>query len=115
MFTERELQSVLKKLPAGKAAGADETPPDFWKALQHEPAAQKKLLDLCNAANACWNQKTVPQDWRHSTVSAIFKKGDESLPENYRPISLLAVGYKVLAALLLGRLLQDCSEAKQTE
>ena len=37
-------------------------------------------------------------------VTAIFKKGDPAFCENYRPISLLAIGYKVFATMLLRRL-----------
>jgi hypothetical protein len=37
-------------------------------------------------------------------VTAIFKKGDESLTQNYRPISLLSVSYKVVASLILNRM-----------
>ena len=35
---------------------------------------------------------------------ALFKAGNTALPANYKPISLLAVGYKVVAGLLLDRL-----------
>ena len=34
----------------------------------------------------------------------LYKKGDISLPENYRPISLLPIGYKVVAWMLQKRL-----------
>ena len=46
----------------------------------------------------------VPQAWHNGLVTAIFKKGDEGSCENYRPISLLAVGYKLFASILLRRL-----------
>jgi hypothetical protein len=34
----------------------------------------------------------------------LYKKGDSAVCDKYRPISLLAIGYKVLAILLLNRL-----------
>ena len=56
---------------------------------------------MCNKA---WNEGSVPTSWHEATVAAIFKKGDPACCENYRPISLLAVGYKIFAAILLRRL-----------
>ena len=41
---------------------------------------------------------------RVATVVLLYKKGDASLPENYRPISLLPIGYKVLAGILQKRI-----------
>ena len=40
-------------------------------------------------------------------VVLLFKKGDASLPGNYRPIFLLPIGYKVLAALMHQRLIDS--------
>ena len=31
------------------------------------------------------------QDWKTANVSAIFKKGDEAMASNYRPVSLICV------------------------
>ena len=42
----------------------------------------------------------------------LFKKGDATLPENYRPISLLPTGCKVLVALIDQRLLDGGVDAK---
>ena len=47
-----------------------------------------------------------------SRVTLIFKKGDPSICDNYRPISLLSIGYKILASLLLKRLKDAGAEAR---
>ena len=44
--------------------------------------------------------------------SIAFQKGDPTLPENYRPISLRPVGYKVLPALNHHRLLEGGADVK---
>lgn len=44
----------------------------------------------------CWQWSYVPPLWRHAQVVPIFKKGDPSLPSNYRPISLTSVLRKLL-------------------
>ena len=51
-----------------------------------------------------WISKAVPHDWHLSRVVALFKKGDLGDCGNYRPISLIAVGYKLYANILLQRL-----------
>ena len=45
----------------------------------------------------------------------LFKKGDATLPENYRPIPLLPIGYKILAALIHQRLLDGGVDEKIRE
>eukprot|EP00959_Pyramimonas_sp_CCMP1952_P403566 8456734-Pyramimonas_sp.AAC.1 len=49
------------------------------------------------------------------TVTAIYKsKGPVDLCDNYRPISLFGAIYKLLAALLPGRLQDAVAESRQT-
>jgi hypothetical protein len=33
---------------------------------------------------------TVPKEWRNATVTAIFKKGNNSMPGDYRPVNLIS-------------------------
>ena len=54
--------------------------------------------------NTCWTSKTVPDEWHKARVASIYKKGDPAVCENYRPISLLNIGYKMFAVILLKRL-----------
>ena len=100
-FSHKELAIVVARLKANRAAGHDDIPPDFWKCLANDVDCLDTLLHL---VNVCWQSKSIPETWKHSTVVTLFKKGDTSLPSNYRPISLLVVAYKILAALLLDRL-----------
>ena len=46
----------------------------------------------------------MPSEWKLSNVCAIFKKGDSSLPSNYRPISLLNTMEKVFEKIIFKHL-----------
>ncbi len=100
-FTLEELRAVLKKLGRGKACGPDGIPAELWIALYDDAEALHILLHVCNTA---WISKSIPESWKSATVITLFKSGSTALPKNYRPISLLSVGYKILARLLLNRL-----------
>ena len=107
---ESEVIGAAGKLRRKKASGNDQIPPEFWKALcMPESPAVKWATALCNK---CWEEKAVPQTWHEALVTAIFKKGDVASCENYRPISLLPIGYKLYAAVLLSRLKAAGAEAR---
>ena len=98
-ISEAEVVESVKSLRRRKAAGADGIPPEFCKAIcsYNSPACRWAVL-LCNKA---WKEGSVPTFWHEATVADIFKRGDPACCENYRPISLLAVGYKICPASLL--------------
>lgn len=108
-FSFRELQSAIRKMKHGKSAGPDGIPPEFWKTLGQDVDACMVLLDLCQK---CWENKDIPEAWRRANVQLLFKKGDSTLPSNYRPISLLAVGYKAIASMLHHRILHGGAEQR---
>lgn len=67
---------------------------------------------ICEFCNALWTRKEVPTTWHESRVVALFKKGDLGDRANYRPISLLCVGYKLYASILLQRLKSGSAEKR---
>ena len=72
-----ELKEALARLKAGKAAGPDDVPPDFWKAARNNEDACESLLNLCQR---CWKEKDLPATWRKASVVLLFKKGDATPP-----------------------------------
>ena len=44
--------------------------------------------------------KTLPDEWKHANISAIFKKGKKTLPNNYRPVSLTCVVCKIMESII---------------
>ena len=106
------MKCVLRKLRNGKSPGPDGTPPDYWKALSYNEEALQQITDF---ANICWVTKRTPVEWHTALVTAIHKKGRTDACENYRPISLLNIGYKVFAALLHSRLVSGGAEERLTQ
>uniref|UniRef100_A0A8R1IG20 Reverse transcriptase domain-containing protein n=2 Tax=Caenorhabditis japonica TaxID=281687 RepID=A0A8R1IG20_CAEJA len=57
----------------------------------------------------------VPEKWKTSNTTLIFKKGDKEDLENYRPICLLPVLYKAFTKCVLNRIRTTIEEAQPVE
>ena len=97
-----ELKGAAMHLKNNRASGVDDLPGEFWRLILI-PGSKLALwaLDFCQT---CWQQRQVPSQWHLARVSAIFKGGDSTECNNYHPISLLSVAYKMFAHILLERL-----------
>ena len=51
---------------------------------------------LCDIINLSIRSGKFPSSWKVAKVTPIFKSGSRSLPENYRPISVLPIVSKLL-------------------
>ena len=94
-----ETSDAIKKLCRGKKPGKDEIPPEVYKAGGTHLV--KKLTELLKKI---WEKGEVPQDFKDASIASLFKKGQRSLCDNYRGISLLSVAGKILARVILTRL-----------
>ena len=72
---------------------------------------REHLLDLIQSA---WKERRVPQQWVDAILVPVPKKGELSLCDNWRGISLLDVVGKVAAKVVQGRL-QDLVERVMPE
>ena len=53
---------------------------------------------------------TFPECWKQANVLPIFKKGDKSYFDNYRPISLLNISSKVCERIIFRQLFNYCRD-----
>ena len=87
----QDIVDVIKTLDPNKASGPD--------AISHKMlkiCPEKIAIPLQIIFNKSLEQCKYPSDWKIANVIAIFKKGDSSLPSNYRPISLISCVGKIM-------------------
>ena len=105
-FTDTELQTAPKASKKRKSSGGDDVPAEFWQTCLHNEAGCPGRLfnwlrDFCCKM---WHDRAMPNSWHRAQVACLFKKGDPACPDNYRPISLVQVGYKLFSSMILRRL-----------
>ena len=100
-FSKEEVGNALNHLKDRKAAGPD--------GIRNEHLKQSVGILLTTwflLLNTCLRLGTIPEQWRHSTLVALFKgKGSNTEPGNYRGIALLSVVFKLLTKLLNRRIM----------
>ena len=59
---------------------------------------------ILETLNECWRNESLINDMNDARLAIIYKKGGTDLPQNYRPIALLNVIYKLLASIIQARI-----------
>ena len=90
------IKKIIYNLPPKSSSGCDGISSKLLKVI--EPVIIKPLTLLINQV---LNTGTFPDKLKIAKVIPIFKKGDPSLFQNYRPISLLPAISKVLSTIIL--------------
>ena len=103
-----EFEDALKRLKKAKATGPDEIPIEVYKRC---PELKEELFKFIKYV---WDNEAIPENLGVAKFVMLYKhKGssDDASddPSKYRCIGLLNHGYKVLAHILLARLLK-CSD-----
>ena len=92
-------------MSAASAPGPDRLPYKVWKALDQNGSLLARIFEVCR------KRRKIPSAWKTSTTILLYKKGDEGVPSNWRPISLQNAVYKLYAAVWAKRLASWASEA----
>lgn len=106
-----ETRQAIASLKNNKSAGPDGIPAEVFKHGGYLLTRRLHLL-ICHI----WEGETLPQDWKDADIVVIYKqKGDRAVCGNSRGISLLSIAGKVLAKIMLNRLVKYISEAALPE
>ena len=98
-ITIEELDLAIKQLKRNKAPGPDGTTSELYKLL--DTHNRNLLLDTINR---CWDNETLHDSMNEANLAIVFKKGHPELPQTYRPIALFNIAYKILAMIILKRI-----------
>ena len=97
--TKNEITHALRELQNRRAGGCDGIPPELYK------EGGEALIDMLKSLlDDIWDSEQYPDEWRTSVLLPFHKKGDTQICCNYRGISLLCIGFKLLETILLARL-----------
>jgi hypothetical protein len=94
-----EVNQVMKKLKTHKAAGWDNIPAELVK--QGGIELKRRIHRLIKKI---WKEEIPPTEWTDGIICPIYKKGDRMKCNNYKPITLLNVAYKMFTILINNRL-----------
>lgn len=110
-FDGEEMRAAIQRLKWGRAAGPDGMPVEFIKGAyvesvgpeytRHEYVLQPYLVRLYNGI---FRTGSFPAHWADAGITAVYKKGDPSLLDNYRGIAVGNALGKLYSTLLDARL-----------
>lgn len=78
--------------------------PDGIEARYIKLAAQVLIFPLADLFNLSLNTCTVPGTWKCAKVIPLFKSGDVSIMNNYRPISIICTIAKIFEKIIFNQL-----------
>lgn len=100
-INEIDLTAYIDNINNNKTPGPDDIYPRELKELKNA-----LINPLSKVFNDSLSTGKVPADFKIANVTPIFKKGDKSLPSNYRPISLTSIAGKLLESVIRDKIVE---------
>ena len=104
IFTQPAVNKVLCRLKVNSVGGPDGIPPIFLKQVSHQLS-----FTLAYLYQLFFDTTFIPPVWLTANITPIFKKGDASLPSNYRPISLTCNLCKIMETIVKDQIISYLS------
>lgn len=94
-ITENMVKTKLLKLKVNKSPGPDKIHPRVLREIAS--SITTPITIIFRTSIRC---KALPKEWKHATISAIYKKGNKTIPLNYRPVSLTCIICKIMEGII---------------
>jgi len=104
-FSLLDIDNILKNLPNNNCCAEDGISYTLLKACHS--SITPFLSDIFRLS---LDTGILPQSWKVSYITPVFKKGDKNNAENYRPISITSTICRVLERIILNSLLIHLEE-----
>ena len=94
-ITEEDISNQIKKLRKNAAAGPDNIP-----AILLKNCGEAIASPICKLWKKSLEEGSIPEILKTGIITPIFKGGDRTMPQNYRPVSLTSHVIKVFENLV---------------
>ena len=109
-ITSEEVRRAIKMLKSRKSPGIDNINAELLKESIITSTHELEIL-----FNRILNEQEIPSDWKRSLIITIPKKGDMTICDNYRGISLLSVPSKVFCRIIIDRIREGIKDKLRNE
>ena len=100
-ITDSLVAKTIDRLKPSKSQGPDNIHPKLLKECKNSI-----VPPLTTIFRKSLQESVLPDVWKQANVTAIYKKGDRTKPENYRPISLTSVPCKLMERIMRDQIVE---------
>ncbi len=106
-ITEDIVRKKLGDINQNKSAGADNLHPRVLKEI-----ADSLVTPVTLIYRKSLDESFLPQVWRDANITPIHKKGNKSVSNNYRPVSLTSILCKILESIIKDAIIEFLKKHK---
>lgn len=109
-ITENEVRKQVHFLKNGRAPGPGDI---YGELIKH--GGDKLYKHLTKLFQTCVNKQDIPEEWKISYLTTIFKKGDKTVCDNYRGIAVTNTLSRIYGRIIKTRMEKEYQDMEAEE